>query len=152
MAETTAKLWFDTRQGKEIFLFSKASGKALDPIKPLNHYVTGDRSTGVKRPERTADHSPPSTIEAENKLLHCPTCFQGMPRDNFTFTTYVEFDLVQCSICELQNETSPCMTFLIQIYFLQQNEAQIWRYLEPFQCVQHAYVIIYVYSVQQNKT
>jgi hypothetical protein len=135
MAETAAKLWFDTRQ---IFFFSKASGKALDPIKSLNHYVTGNRSPDVKRSLRTADHSPPSTIEVENKLLHCPTCLQGVPTDNFTFTTYVEFDLVECSICESQKETSLWMTFLIKKLFSAKKEAQIWRYLEPFLFVQHA--------------
>jgi hypothetical protein len=114
MAKTTAKLWFDTCQ---IFLFSKASAKALDPIKFINHYVTGNRSPGAKRPQRTADHSPSSSIEAENKLLHCPTCLQGVPTDNFAFTTYVEFDLVECSICESHKVTSPCMTFLIKNLF-----------------------------------
>jgi hypothetical protein len=40
-------------------------------------------SPGVKRPEREADHEPPSSAEVKNELV---AQYQVSNRDNFTFT------------------------------------------------------------------
>jgi hypothetical protein len=53
---------FDFRKGQEIFLFSTALGPNQPPIQ----CVQGALSPGVKRPERDADHSPPSSAEVKN--------------------------------------------------------------------------------------
>jgi hypothetical protein len=57
-------LGFDFRRGLEI-LFTTASRTALKPTQPPIHWVPGALSLGVKRPEREADHSPPSNAEVE---------------------------------------------------------------------------------------
>jgi len=55
---------FESRQGLGIFPFTTATRPALGPTNLLS---SGYRalSLGVKRPEREADHSPPSTAEAK---------------------------------------------------------------------------------------
>lgn len=53
--------WFDTRQGLEIFLHSKASGLVPESIQSPIQLMQG-----VKRPGRDAGQSPSSTAEAEN--------------------------------------------------------------------------------------
>jgi hypothetical protein len=58
-------LGFDFRRGLGIFLFTTASRKALVPTQPPMQGVPGDLSLGVKRPEREADHSPPSSAEVK---------------------------------------------------------------------------------------
>jgi hypothetical protein len=49
-----------------IFLFSTAYRPALGPTHPPIQWVPGLRSPGVKRPDREADHSPPSSAEVNN--------------------------------------------------------------------------------------
>jgi hypothetical protein len=52
--------------GLGIFLFTTASRPALEPTQPPIQWVAGGLSLGVKRPEREADHSPPSSAEVKN--------------------------------------------------------------------------------------
>jgi hypothetical protein len=90
-------LVFDSRRGPEIFLFTTASRSALGPTQPPIQWVPGALSLGVKRPEREANHSPPSSAEVKGCVelyLHSPK----MPswrdahvkhRDNFTFYLYL---------------------------------------------------------------
>jgi hypothetical protein len=56
---------FDSRQGKEIFLYSTASRATLGPTQPPIQWVPGALSPGVKRPRCEADHSPPSSAEVK---------------------------------------------------------------------------------------
>jgi len=58
-------LGFDSRRGLGIFLFTTASRTALGLTQPPIQWVTGALSLGVKRPEREADHSPPSSAEVK---------------------------------------------------------------------------------------
>jgi hypothetical protein len=51
--------------GLGIFLFTTASRTALGPIKPPIRWVPGALSLGVKRPEREAGQSPPSSAEVK---------------------------------------------------------------------------------------
>jgi hypothetical protein len=51
--------------GLGIFLFITASRTALGPTQPPIQWVPGPLSLGVKRPEREADHSPPSSAEVK---------------------------------------------------------------------------------------
>jgi hypothetical protein len=41
------KPWFDSRHGKETFLFSTAPGPAMRPTKPPIHWISGDLSRGL---------------------------------------------------------------------------------------------------------
>jgi len=59
-------LWFESRQGLEIFLFSTAFRPTLRPTQPSVQLVPADLTLGVKRPGREADHSPPSSAEIKN--------------------------------------------------------------------------------------
>jgi hypothetical protein len=60
------QLWFDSRQGQEIFLYRTVSRKALGPTQPPIQLVPRALSPGVKRPWREADHSPPPTVKVKN--------------------------------------------------------------------------------------
>jgi hypothetical protein len=60
---TIGVLWFDSRCGLGIFLFTTASRTALGPTQHPIQWVPGAVSLGVKRPGREADHSPPSSAE-----------------------------------------------------------------------------------------
>jgi hypothetical protein len=63
------------------------------PTQPPIQWVPGALSLGVKRPEREADHSPPSSAEVKERMelyLHCPNTpswrgAQLKHRVNFTF-------------------------------------------------------------------
>jgi hypothetical protein len=57
---TTEKLGFDSQQRREILLFSTVSRQALEHISC--NYLRQE----VKRPEREADHLPPSAAEVKN--------------------------------------------------------------------------------------
>jgi hypothetical protein len=56
---------FDS-DGQEIFLYSKASRRALRTTQPPIRCVPWTHFPVVKRPEREADHSPPSSAEIKN--------------------------------------------------------------------------------------
>jgi len=64
----------------EIFLFTTALGPTQSPIK----LVRGAFSLKVKRPQRDADHSPPSSAEVKNSW-------------SYTFITRYAFK-VWCSV------------------------------------------------------
>jgi len=59
---------FNSRQGNEVifFLFHTASGTALGPTQPPIQWVPRDFCRRIKRPDRQADHSPPSSAEIKN--------------------------------------------------------------------------------------
>jgi hypothetical protein len=81
--------------GMGIFLFTTASGTSLGPTQPPIQWVPGAFTLGLKRPEREADHSPPSNAEVKECLeqyLHSHNTpswrgaqFKKKHRD-FTFT------------------------------------------------------------------
>jgi hypothetical protein len=83
-------LWLATSYGLEgrgsvpgrgkIFLFSIASSPVLGPTQPTIQWVSRSLSSGLKRPGREADHSPPSTAEVKNgaAYLHYPIGLHGM--------------------------------------------------------------------------
>jgi len=53
--------------GAGIFLFAISSRPALEPTQPPSQWVPEVLSRRVKRQEREADHSPPSSAENENE-------------------------------------------------------------------------------------
>jgi hypothetical protein len=53
-------------RGRDFFLFATTSRSALGTTQPPIQWVTRFLSPGVKRPVREADHSPPTTAEAES--------------------------------------------------------------------------------------
>jgi hypothetical protein len=71
MPWTTQESWFDSRQRQEIFLFSIMSKPDLRPTQPPIQWASGAASPRVKRQEREADHSPPSSAKVE-RYLHSP--------------------------------------------------------------------------------
>jgi hypothetical protein len=64
---------FESREEPEIFLFTTASRRAPWPIQPPIQWVPRALSLRVNRPERDADHSPPSTAEFKNALSYTST-------------------------------------------------------------------------------
>jgi hypothetical protein len=62
---------FKFRKGQGLFLFA-VSRPDLGPTQPSNLWVP-DLSTGVKRPARGADHSPPSRAEVKNAWSYTST-------------------------------------------------------------------------------
>jgi hypothetical protein len=59
----TKDLWFNTWQGKEIFLFSEISMFALKPAQPLVELVTDVLFLVVKHSGHESDNSSPSHTE-----------------------------------------------------------------------------------------
>jgi hypothetical protein len=55
------------------FLFSKSSRPALGSTQPPMQWVLGALSPGVKRPEREADHSPPTSAEIKRMWTYTST-------------------------------------------------------------------------------
>jgi hypothetical protein len=70
---TIEVLGFDFRRELVIFFFTTASRTALEPTQPPVQWVTVVLSLGVKRPEREADHSPPSRAEVKNEWSYTAT-------------------------------------------------------------------------------
>jgi hypothetical protein len=64
---------FNSRRELGIFLFSTASRLPLGPIQPPIRWVPGALSQGVKRLEREADHSSPSSTEVKNAWCYTST-------------------------------------------------------------------------------
>jgi hypothetical protein len=64
-----------TQQGLGFFLFTTASRPrpALGPTQHAIQWVPGALSLGIKRPEREADHSPPSIAEVKNAWSYSST-------------------------------------------------------------------------------
>jgi hypothetical protein len=69
---TIRVLGFDSWQGLGIFLFTTVSRMALGLTQPIQ-WVPGALSLGVKRPEREADHSPPSSAKVRNAWSYTST-------------------------------------------------------------------------------
>jgi hypothetical protein len=86
---------FESRQELGIFLLTTVSRPALGPTQLPIQWVQGALPLGVKRPEREADHLPPSSAEVKNEWSYTSTPlirFYGSAtkhRDNFNFTFYV---------------------------------------------------------------
>jgi hypothetical protein len=53
-------------RGRDFVLFATASRQALGSTQPHIQWVPEDRPSGVKRPRREADHSPPPSVEVNN--------------------------------------------------------------------------------------
>jgi hypothetical protein len=102
MGWTIGVLGFNSRRGQGNFLFTTASRTALGPTQPLNQWVKGALSLGVKWPGHEADHSPPSSAEIKNAWRYTSTLqYVSMAwglvkhRDNFTFTLTTSFKEVE---------------------------------------------------------
>jgi hypothetical protein len=63
----------DSRQGSGFFLFSIASRQALDPSQPLIPCVPEALFLGIRRPQREADYSPPSSAEVKKARSYTST-------------------------------------------------------------------------------
>jgi hypothetical protein len=94
-AERSAFRGFDSRRRLGIFLFTTASRLVLGPIQPPIKWAPRALSLWVKRPEREADHSYPSSVEVKNSWSYTSTpqyvfiawcSVKKQHRDNFTFT------------------------------------------------------------------
>jgi hypothetical protein len=103
MGWTIGVLGFDSRWRLGIFLFTIASRTALGPTQPPIKWVSRALSLGVKRLEREADHSPPSSAEVKHAWSYTsipPYVFMVWclvkHRDNFTFYLYCR--TLHCSL------------------------------------------------------
>jgi hypothetical protein len=65
-------LWFDSRRGLGIILFTTASKTALGPTQSPIRWILGALSLGLKQPWREADHSPPSSAEVKECMELTP--------------------------------------------------------------------------------
>jgi hypothetical protein len=66
---------FGSRRGLVIFVFDTVSRPSVEITQPSIQWVQGALSLGIKRPEREADHSPPSSAEVKECVelyLHSP--------------------------------------------------------------------------------
>jgi hypothetical protein len=76
-------------------IFSTSSRPVLGPIQPPIQWVPGSLYSGVKRPRREADHSPPVSAEVKKMWIHSPhtpswrSAWLVKHRDNFTFFTFI---------------------------------------------------------------
>jgi hypothetical protein len=84
-----------------MFLFTTASGTVLGPTQRPILWVPGALSLGVKRPEREADHSPPSTAEVKTAWSYTSTpqyVFMAWclvkHRDKFTSSFFFYYELL----------------------------------------------------------
>jgi hypothetical protein len=78
---------FESRQGQQIFLFSKTFRPALGPTQPPIKWIPGFFA-GVKHLGYEVDRSPPFSAEVKNEWSYISTphiCLHGMERDNFNF-------------------------------------------------------------------
>lgn len=66
MGWATKKSWFFSRQGQEIFLFSKQFRQALKIGQRDAHLVSEALSQRIKRSGREADNSHASRVEVKN--------------------------------------------------------------------------------------
>jgi hypothetical protein len=83
-------LGFDSRRGLGSFLFTIVSRTALGLTQPPIQWVLGALPLGVKRPEREADHSPPSSAEVKECVelyLHSQYAFMAWCSVKSTGTT-----------------------------------------------------------------
>jgi hypothetical protein len=72
---------FETQQRLGNFLSTASSRPALGPTQPPIHWVPGSLSLGVKRPDREADNSHPSSAEVKNAWSYAsslPTRLRGV--------------------------------------------------------------------------
>jgi len=98
---TIGVLGFVSRRGLDIFLFSTLSRQALGPTQPPIKRNPGVLSPWVKRQEREADYSHPSSVEVKNSWSYTSTpqyvfiawCLVKH-RDNFTITVYLRISLI----------------------------------------------------------
>jgi hypothetical protein len=60
-------------RGVKNFLFSTSSRPALGSTQPPIQWVLGALSTGVNRPGREADHSPPASTEVKKMWIYTTT-------------------------------------------------------------------------------
>jgi hypothetical protein len=63
----------------EIFLLSTSSRPVLGSIQPPTQWVPGGLSPGVKRPEREADHLPPTSTEVKKTWTYTYTHTPSWP-------------------------------------------------------------------------
>jgi hypothetical protein len=60
------RMEFDSRRGRDFFLFDKASRPTLGLTQPPIQWIPGVVFSRVKRPVRKANHSFPSSAEVKN--------------------------------------------------------------------------------------
>jgi hypothetical protein len=125
-------LWFDSRRGLGILLFTTASRMALGPTQPPIQWVPGSLSLGVKRPGREAYHSPPSSAEVKEWVelyIHSPNTpswrgAQMKHGDNFTFTFTLLTKLPSLYLF-LYSSVFPSREPIVRIFILRREK--VWQ-------------------------
>jgi hypothetical protein len=86
--------------GLGIFLFTIASRSALGPTQPPIQWIPKALSLGIKRPEREADRSPPSSAEVKEWVelyIHSPNTPSWRPYLHRITTEYFSLYFVKYS-------------------------------------------------------
>jgi hypothetical protein len=81
-------------RGNRFLPSPKRPGAVRGPMQPPSPWLPAFPLPGVKRPRREANHSPPSSAEAQNERSCTSTplvYLQGTDRDNLTFLNYGTF-------------------------------------------------------------
>jgi hypothetical protein len=96
----------------KITFFTSASRPAVGPTQPLNQWLRGPLSPGVKRPGHEAYDSPPSSAEVKNdgtipQIPHMSSWLSTSlmkHRDNFTVIILLAL-IWHCIICEVYSQS-----------------------------------------------
>jgi len=90
---------FVSHHGREILLFTTASGTDLGPTHPPIQWVLGSLSLRVKQLGREADHAPLSSAEVRNEWSHIftsPICLLLKVQTRLSFTSDNFIPIDQC--------------------------------------------------------
>jgi hypothetical protein len=98
------------------FHLSVSSRPALGPTQPPIHWVPGALSPGVKRQEREADHSPPTSVKAKKTLIYI-TGSLWRHQSQQSFNTSTPFNFLFYSLHVSAPTGHPQVRYTISYYF-----------------------------------
>jgi hypothetical protein len=103
----TGRLRIRIRQGQEIFLVFKTPEPSLGPTWPPIQVVPATRSSGLERPGREADHTPPSSDVVKDDWCCTPLLSWRMCQCEYGSKLQVSVKKVHPKMCEYERyETS----------------------------------------------
>jgi len=73
MCQTTIKLWLESKQEQDMYLFSKVFRPLLENTQPAIQQLLQAVSLRAKWLKHVSDHSPPSGVKVKKVWGHFPT-------------------------------------------------------------------------------